>query len=44
MTHSEDLLRLREQEVNALRNKVAELEARIEVYESQLELFKSQEI
>lgn len=43
MTHFEDLLRLRETEVEHLREKLAELQARIEVYESQLELFRNED-
>lgn len=38
MTHTEDLIRLRETEVKYLRNRIQELEALIEVYQSQLEL------
>jgi len=31
MTHTEDLLRLRDQEIKALRSKVEELQAKIEI-------------
>jgi len=43
MTHSADVLRLRNLEIEALRSKVQELEARVEVYESQLELFRNED-
>lgn len=43
MTHTEDLIRLRETEVKYLRDRIQELEARIEVYESQLELFRNED-
>jgi predicted nuclease with TOPRIM domain len=36
MTHIEDLLRLREQEAVALRKKVEELEAKIEILTQQI--------
>jgi len=37
MTHIEDLLRLREQEAVALRKKVEELEAKIEILTQQMQ-------
>ena len=40
MTHSQDVLRLRNIEVDELRSRIQYLEARIEVYESQLELYR----
>lgn len=39
MTHSEDVLRLRNIEVDTLRDKVNELEAKVEVLTAQLEYY-----
>ncbi len=39
MTHSEDVLRLRNLEVDTLREKVYELEAKLEVLTTQLEYY-----
>lgn len=39
MTHSADVLRLRNIEVDALRDKVLELEAKLEVLQKQLDYY-----
>jgi len=35
MTYLEDLLRLRDQEIDALRKKIEELEAKLEIYKNE---------